>query len=66
MQNSLNVENTPACHHREHNVSGMTQASFIAKFKGTQNEFGQKRQHSVCVYTCVYIYIYIYIYIYPR
>ena len=48
MQDSLNVENTPACHHREHNVSGTTQASFIAKKDNTT----------------VYIYIHIYIYIY--
>ena len=33
MQDSLNVENTPEYYHREHNVSGTTQASFLAKFK---------------------------------
>ena len=58
MQDSLNVENTQARHHGEHNVSGTTQASFLAKFKATQNKPGQKRQHhSVCVCVCVYIYI---------
>ena len=61
MQDSLNVENTPACHHREHNVSGTTQASFLAKFKATQNKHSQKRQH--CNVYMYYIYIYIYIYI---
>ena len=54
MQDSLNVENTPACHHREHNNSGATQASFLAKFKATQNKLGHKRQHQ-----SVYIYIFI-------
>ena len=53
MQDSLNVENTPACHDRKHNVSGTTQASFIAKFKATQNKFGQKRHDN----STVYIYI---------
>ena len=57
MQDSLNVgENTPTRHHKEHNVSGTTQASFLTKFKATQNKPGQKRQHHG-----VYIYIYVYI-----
>ena len=64
MQDSLNVENTPECHHREH-VSGTTQASFLAKLKATQNKLGQKRQHhSVCIHIYIYIYICIYIYIF--
>ena len=58
MQDSLNVENTPECHHREH-VSGTTQASFLAKLKATQNKLGQKRQHhSVCIHIYIYIYVY--------
>ena len=62
MQDSLGIENTPACHHREHNVSGTTQASFLAKFKATQNKFGQKGQpHSIYMYIYIYKYIYIYI-----
>ena len=53
MQDSLNVENTPECHHRKHNLSGTTQTSFLAKFKATH------------IYMYIYIYIiYIYIYIY--
>ena len=60
MQDSLNVENTPARHHREDNVSGTTQVAFLAKFKATQNKLGQKRQHH-SVHICLYIYIYIYI-----
>ena len=31
----LKVENTPTHHRRKHNVSGTTQASFLAKFKAT-------------------------------
>ena len=54
MQDSLNVEITLARHHSEDNVSGMTQASFLAKFKATQNKLGQKRQHH-----SVYMYVYI-------
>ena len=50
MQDSLDIENTPACHHREHNVSGTTQASFLAKFKATQNKFGQKDNPIVYIY----------------
>ena len=60
MQDFLNVENTPARYHREHNVSRTTQSSFPAKFKATQNKLGQKRQHNN---TTVYIYMYIYVYI---
>ena len=57
MQDSLNVQNTPAYHDREHNVSGTTQVSFIAKFKATQNKFDQKRQDNSTVYIYIYIYI---------
>ena len=67
MKDSLNVENTPTRHHREHNVSGTTQVSFRAKFKATQNKLDQKRQHHsvyICMYVYIYINIYIYIYIY--
>ena len=67
MQDSLNVENTPEYYHREHNVSGTTQASFLAKFKATQNKHSQKRQHCNVYMYYIYIYIlllYIYIYIY--
>ena len=45
MQDSLKVENTPTRQRREHNVSVTTQASFLAKFKITQNKRGQKRHH---------------------
>ena len=38
MQDSLNVENTPTYHQREHHVSGTTQALFLARFKATYNE----------------------------
>ena len=51
MEDSLKVENTPTRHRRKH-VSGTTQASFLAKFKATQNKLGQKRNHH-----SVYIYI---------
>ena len=65
MQDSLNVENTPARYHREHNVSGTTHSSHPAKFKVTQNKLGQikttQQHHSVYMY---YIYIYMCIYIY--
>ena len=53
MEDSLKVENTPTRHRRKH-VSGTTQTSFLAKFKATQNKFGQKRHHH-----SVYIYMYI-------
>ena len=74
MQDSLNVEKTPTCHHIEH-VSGATQALFLPKFKATENELGQKRQHhgvymiylsiylSIYLYLSIYIYTYIYIYL---
>ena len=55
MQDSLNVENTPECHHRKHNLSGITQTSFLAKFKAT---------HIYMYIYIYYIYIYIYIHIY--
>ena len=51
MEDSLKVENTPTRHRRKH-VSGTTQASFLAKFKATQNKLRQKRHHH-----SVYIYI---------
>ena len=62
MQDSLNVENTPVNHRREHNVSGTIQASFLAKFKAAQNKLGQKGNTAMYIYVYVYIYIYIYIY----
>ena len=63
MQDSLNVENTLARYHREHDLSGTTLASFPAKFEATKNKLGQKKQHH-SVYIYIYIYIYIHIYIY--
>ena len=60
MQDSLNVENTPVHHRREHNVSGTIQASFLAKFKAAQNKLGQKGNTAMYIYVYVYIYIYIY------
>ena len=59
MQDSLNVENTPVHHRREHNVSGTIQASFLAKFKAAQNKLGQKGNTAMYIYVYVYIYIYI-------
>ena len=58
MQDSLNVENTPVHHRREH-VSGTIQASFLAKFKAAQNKLGQKGNTAMYIYVYVYIYIYI-------
>ena len=53
MQDSLKVENTLAHHRGEHNVSGATQATFLAKFKATRNKLGQKRhRHSVPKILC--------------
>ena len=44
----MKVKNTPTHHRGEYNVSGTTQASFLAKFKATPNKLGQKRhRHSV-------------------
>ena len=43
----MKVENTPTHHRREYNASGTSQASFLAKFKATNNKLGQKRhRHS--------------------
>ena len=44
----MKVKNTPTHHRGEHNVSGTTQALFLAKFKATRNKLGHKRhRHSV-------------------
>ena len=68
MQDSFKVENTPTHHHREYNVSGTTQASFLAKFKATQNKLGQKRHHHsvYMIYIIYVIYKYTDIYTYPQ
>ena len=53
MEDSLKVENTLAHHRGEHNFSGATQASFLAKVKATRNKLGQKRhRHSVPKILC--------------
>ena len=53
MEDSLKVENTLAHHHGKHNVSGATQASFLAKVKATRIKLGQKKhRHSVPKILC--------------
>ena len=48
IQHYLKGEYTPTHHHREHNVLGIAQASFRAKFKAASNKLGQKRQPPKC------------------
>ena len=45
----LSLSNTPIHNHREHNVLGATQASFLAKLKITDNIYGQKRNSPQCL-----------------
>ena len=47
-EESLKVENTPTHHHRKLDVSGTTQASFLAKFKASNNKLGQNRRPPQC------------------
>ena len=39
----MKIEYTPTHHHREHNASEATQASFLATFKAIRNKLAQKR-----------------------